>query len=220
MTSERKNMYNELHLAERDLACVQYVVLLLLSSLLGYAIWLVYIRDWQALVGLLPAATAACAALLVAKTATRLLTYNMYVRADDHALDIVRVTHHTMAMINDLRGRVRYMKIALSEGNRPLVALTKNAETIQNRYEALYDRELYRYLPGSVIDTIVSLSGSVFGLSTLIEGVASVLGGKGHAVIPPDDATNREGLIQTISKLEFELDALFSQVESLRSTVE
>lgn len=216
MNSERNKMYHELQLTERDLTGVQFFLLLLLSSLFCYAIYLVYIRDWKTLVGLLPATTAACAALLVAKTATRLLIYNMFVRVDDHAHDIVRITHHTMAIVNDLRGRIRFMKIALSKGNRPLIALTKNAETIEKRYEALYDRDLYRYLPGNVIDTIVSLSGSVFGLSSLIEGVTSVLDDKGQAIIPSGNVD----LIQAISKLESELDVLFTIVENLRTTLE
>jgi hypothetical protein len=220
MPSERNQLHRELRLAERDLKGIQAVVLVLLSILVSYAEWLVYIRDGQALIGLLPSTTAACAALLVAKTATRLLTYNMLVRADDRAHEIVRVTHHSMAVINDLRGRVRYMKIALSEGNRPLVALTQNAEAIQKRYEVLYDRELYRYLPGTVIDGIVALSGAVFGLSALVAGVASALDGKEHAVTPAGNSTDRSVLVQAISELESELDALFSQVENLRATVE
>ena len=220
MPSERNSLDREMHFAERDLKGVQALVLMLLLILISYAAWLVYMRDWKALIGLLPSATAACAALLVAKTATRLLTYNMLVRADDRAHDIVRVTHHAMAVINDLRARVGYMKVVLSEGNRPLVALTQNAEAIQRRYETLYERDLYQYLPGSVIDAIVALSGAVSGLSGLVSGVASALGGKEHMTIPSGNATDRLSLVQTISQLESKLNALFSQVASLHATVQ
>ncbi len=220
MPSERNVLYRRLVLAERGLTGVQAVILVLLLFLLGYAAWLVCMRDWPTLVSLLPSAITACAALLVAKTATRLLTYNMLVRADDRAQDIVRVTHHSMAVINDLRSRVSYMKITLSEGHRPLVALTQNAETIQRRYETLYDRELYLYLPGSVIDAIGALSGAVFGLSTLVAAVASALDGKGHLIIPSGNTPDQLALVQAISNLESELDALFSQVAGLRAAVE
>ena len=220
MSSERKSMHRELQLTERDLKGVQAVVLVLLSILLSYTAWLVYMREWRALIDLLPPATAACAALLVAKTATRLLTYNMFVRADDRAHDVVQVTHHSIAVINDLRDRVCFMKVALCEGNRPLVALTQNAEAIQRRYETLYDREIYRYLPGSVIDEIVALSGAVFGLTSLVVGIASALDGKEHLMIPSGNASDRPGLIQAISQLESRLDALLSHVQSLRAAVE
>jgi len=220
MPSERNALHLKLLLAERDLTCIQTVVLALLSFLLSYAAWLIYIRDWQTLAELVPPATASCAALLVAKTATRLLTYNMLVHADDRAHEIIRITHHSMAVINDLRGRVHYMKIALSEGNRPLVAITQNAEAIHNLYMSLYDRELYRYLPGNVIDTIVGLSGSVFGLSSLIAGVASAFGEKEHLIIPPGNPIDRSNIVHAISNLESELDLLFSQIESLRESVE
>lgn len=83
MPSERASLHRALRHAERDLDGIQLVVLVLLAILLGYAGWLVYIQDWKELLALLPSTTAACAAMLVAKTATRLLTYNMLVRADD-----------------------------------------------------------------------------------------------------------------------------------------
>lgn len=121
-----------------------------------------------------------------------------------------------MAVINDLRGRVRFVKIALTEGNRPLIAVTQNAEAIQKRYEALYDRELYRYLPGEVIDAIVAMSGSVFGLSALVAGLASALGNSGHYMLPAGTSIDRGTLGQSISDLESELGALYSQFENLR----
>jgi hypothetical protein len=220
MPSERNILHHRLLSVERDLAGIQAVILVLLLFFFGYAAWLLYVRDWSTLVSLLPAATAASAALLVAKTATRLLTYNMLMRADDRVQDIVRVTHHSMAVLNDLRNRVNYMKVVISEGNRPLVALTQNAEVIQRRYETLYDRELYRYLPGSVIDAIGALSGAVFGLSALVAAAASAFDDKGHLIIPPGNTPARLSLVQAISHLESELDALFSQVKSLRTAAE
>ena len=219
MFLDRHRLHKELTVTERDLTAVQAIVLLLLSIIIGYAAWLLYIRDLHGLIGLLPPATASCAALLVAKTATRLLIHNMFVRADDRVSEIVRVTHHTLALLNDLRGRVHYMGTMLSEGNRPVVALTKNAEYIQKRYEALFDREIYDHLPGPVIDRIIGLSGSVFGLSVLAAELASTLGRKGY-VPSPNNTNDRVKLVQSTSKLGSELDDLFTAVSSLRTQVE
>lgn len=214
--SERHQFHHDLKLAERDLRVIQTIVLVLLTILFGYAACLIYKQDWQALLALLPPTTAACAAILVAQTATRLLTYNMLVRADDRARDVVRCIHHSMALVNDLRSRVRYMKLVLAEGNRPLAALTQNVDAIQKRYEALYDRELYRFLPGEVSDAIGAMSGSMFGLSALVAGIASALDNKLHQMIPPDTSGSRTSSIQAAEALEIELDALFSRFQAMR----
>src|SRR5262245_10553750 len=60
---------------------------------------------------------------------------------DNKVQDAVRCIHHAMAITNDLRGRVHYLRTTLAEGGRPLIALTANAESISRRYEALYDRD-------------------------------------------------------------------------------
>ena len=220
MPSKRHRFLQELKLAERDLEVIQAIVIALLVVLLGYSVCLIYWEDWKALLALLPPTTAACAALLVAKTATRLLAYNMMVREDDRARDVVRCIHHSMALIKNLQNHVRYVKLILSEGNRPLVALTQNADAIQNRYEALYDRELYQFLPGEISDAINAMSGSIFGLSALVAGIASALDNKGHQMIQPDTSGNRTFSIQAAEALEAKLDALFSHFETMRHAEE
>jgi hypothetical protein len=97
--SPRHANQRELTVANIYLTAVQWVVLALLFLLACYSAWLADPDKWDQLAGLLAPATAACAALLVATTANRLLLYNMLVRADDRGLDIVRVTHRTIAVL-------------------------------------------------------------------------------------------------------------------------
>lgn len=218
--SKRLSLQADLHRSERDLRAVQTLVLLLLALLLCYTAVLIFQRDWNALVSMLPPFTAACAAMLVAKTATRLLTYNMLVRADDRAQDVVRVTHHSLAVINDLRGRLRYMRIALLEDSRPLAAIRQNAEALQLRYDCLYDRDLYRYLPGPTIDAITKLSGSFFGMSVLVATLSSSMDGKEHLSVPVVESKARTSLTEAFTSMESELDSLFSQIQAIRASVE
>ena len=211
--SERQTLHSAWLFSDRDLRAIQALVILLLAVLLSYTVWLVYKKDWEGLTDLLTPATAACAALLVAKTATRLLAYSMFVRADDRAHDAVCCIHHSMAIVIDMRGRMSFMKLALSEGHRPLIALTQNCEAIQKRYETLYDRELYRYLPGDVVDEVLAMSGSIFGLSALVAGIASAMDNKGHQMIP----SGKEPLRQKVADLEAKLDTLLTKLEELRN---
>lgn len=218
MPSERQQLDVSLSHAQRDLCVIQTIVLALLAVLVTYAICLIYKQDWQALLALVPPTTAACAAVLVAKTATRLLIYNMLIRADDRSQDAVRRIHHSMALVNDLRGRVRYMKVALDEGNRPLGALINNADAIEKRYEALYDREIYRFFPGDLIDAIGKMSGSIFGLSTLVVVIASEHDNKVHQMLSVNTSGRQAKIVQACESLEDELDKIFSRFQELLPT--
>lgn len=214
------SLHADLQRSERDLRAVQALVLSLLALLLAYAGLLVFQSNWGSLVSILPPLTAACAAMLVAKTATRFLNYNMLVRADDRAQDVVRVTHHALAVVNDLRGRVQYMRAALLEDSRPLAAIRQNAEALQLRYESLYDRDLYRYLSGPTIDLITNLSGSLFGISALAAGLSSSMEGKEHLSVPLAEPTTRTKLASAFTSMEDELNSLFSQIQAVRASVE
>jgi hypothetical protein len=134
----------------------------------------------------------------------------------EHQQSAIRCIHHSLAIINDLRGRVCYMREMLSEGKRPLLALTRNAEAIERRYEMLYDRDIYRHAPGYIVDAITSMSGSFFGLSILIEGIASALKVQPHETLSLPQDNSRQPLITALQNLEGELDELFTQFVKVR----
>lgn len=104
--------------------------------------------------------------------------------AEQRIQTTIKCVHHSMAVVNDLRSRVRYQRMVLSRGGVPLAALTTNASGIEKRYEALYDREIYQYLCGSLVDRITTLAGSVFGLYALSIAVAAKLENQPHTTIP------------------------------------
>lgn len=139
--------------------------------------------------------------------------------AEQHTHAAVKCAHHSMALVNDLRSRVSYQRKVLYDGSVPLAALATNIQGIERRYEALYDREIYQYLPGALIDRITALAGSIFGLSALSSAVASTLENKLHAVIPAR-STGTEKQEQDIVSLEAELDELFSALQTFRRQLE
>ncbi|MDZ7918921.1 hypothetical protein [Rhodoferax sp.] len=138
----------------------------------------------------------------------------------EHQQDAVRCLHHSMAITNDLKSRVHSLRLTLTQGNRPLVVLNKYAETIERRYEMLYDREIYRHLPGDVIGMITGMAGSFFGLTTLVEGLASGLKTQPHELMAPPQADTAQGLNASFEKLENELDALFTKLSAVRQRLE
>ncbi len=134
----------------------------------------------------------------------------------EHQQSAVRCLHHSMAIIIDLRGRVNFMRLMLSEGKRPLIALTRNAEGIERRFEMLFDREIYRHVPGDIIDAITNLSGSLFGLTTFAEGVASAAKIKPHDILPEPTEYNVQPMIDKIQVVEEELNELFTKFSKVR----
>lgn len=131
----------------------------------------------------------------------------------------IRCIHHSLTIINDLRGRLQSIKLMLKNGGQPLIALTKNAEMIQTRYESLYSQEIYRYIPGEAADLISSMSGSFFGLIVLIEGISSGLGIPSHASIPFLKDNSRDKIIESLTELENKIDELFNHFINAREKI-
>lgn len=197
------------------------VLLTLLLSFIGFAFLidnsenslnettiplLTMIGGWVAGIG---AIFAAIVALKIAENQIR----------HEHHQGAIRCIHHSLVIINDLRGRLCSVKKMLLDGDRPLIALKKNSEAIEKRYEALYDHEIYRYIPGHVADLITEMSGSFFGLAVLVEQIASR---QNNPEIPPlalPTENTRNQVIESIEKLDDELDYLFTQFENARGQI-
>lgn len=123
----------------------------------------------------------------------------------------IRAFHHGLALVNDLRARVTYVKDMLTKGGRPLAALNATASTLFKRYDSLYDRELYTHLPGPIINRIVEMSGSITGVETVVTYVSSAMGNKPSAMMPSSDAWASDG--DPLEKLYQDLDELFTDLE-------
>lgn len=124
----------------------------------------------------------------------------------------IRAYHHALALVNDLRSRITYVRNMLTEGGRPLAALNTTASTLFKRYESLYDRELYTHLPGPIVDRIVGMAGSVTGVETAVTYVSSVLKNEPSAMLPASDAWVTDG--DPFEKLYQDFDELFTALEA------
>lgn len=138
---------------------------------------------------------------------------------DAKVQDAVRCIHHAMATTNDLRARLHSLKTTVVEGGRPLAALTRNVESMLRRYEALYDRDLYRHLPGPVIDRITSMSGSFAGIEMLAVAISSGLNNQQHAVLVVNHPVDPK-VVDSFSLLQNDLDELFSALQVERSKLD
>ncbi|SFM36074.1 hypothetical protein SAMN05421863_102520 [Nitrosomonas communis] len=96
-------------------------------------------------------------------------------REDEHRKKIVQTTHHLIAITQDLLGRIWYVRKIFNEAeNYPLYILPKIAASIEDRYETLLERDAYQYLPASCVDIITRISGNIYGISIVAQGIANI----------------------------------------------
>lgn len=73
---------------------------------------------------------------------------------------------------------------------------------------------------GPTIDLITNLSGSLFGISALAAGLSSSMEGKEHLSVPLAEPTARTKLADAFTRMEDELNSLFSKIQAVRASVE
>jgi hypothetical protein len=133
--------------------------------------------------------------------------------------NIVRITHHLIATINDMRSRVHYVETTLTRSDRPLAAVIANVKVLQTRYESLFDREAFEYLPGPAIDLLSNMSGSFFGMLTLFGSLEGFVQ-KNPGLLFKNEGEDRSKLIDSTKKLFGELDALLDMVYEVRRSID
>lgn len=211
-------LLNEFRRTDRDIDRLSYVLLSLLVVLACRVTFLVYGGQFDQLWSPLALSIPVIAALLVARVANRLIINDNIVREEKRRTDIVRTTHHLIAITKDLKGRVEYVKKLLSEDSVPLLPLLQIAPTIEGRYEALLDREAYNLLPGKCVDLIVKMSGRIFGISRLLPAGTQIAANPPFALQSlPNKVSNLPalGLAELITDIQELIDELFLLRDSL-----
>ena len=166
-----ESIVNEYRRSDRDINALTYVVIVFLGAFAGRAAILIYECRYQDLWSLLPQVVPLLSVLVVIRVANRLISNGKIIREDDRRQEIVRTTHHLIAITNDLRARVGFAKAMFTEGARTPIAIVQIANSIEDRYETLLQRDGYKYLPASCVDIITRISGDIFGIGVLAEGV-------------------------------------------------
>ena len=155
--------------------------------------------------------------LLISKVATRQIVHQDVSYENTRNMNIVRVTHRLIAVINDLKDKVTYLAKLISEGDRPVTTLMLTAEDIKNGYKALSDKEIYEFLRGETIDLIASMSGHVFGLITSADVIHNLYKSTGNFMLP---VLNQSGNPAPTQALLDDLDTLDKQIRELRESIE
>lgn len=206
--------------SDRDIDALTYVVIVFLLTFALRGAMLIYECRYQELWPLLPQVVPLLSVLVVVRVANRLISNGHILREDDRRQELVRTTHHLIAITEDLRARVDYAKKMLSEGSRPTLALVQIAKSIEERYEELLQRDGFRFMPGTCVDIIVRISGNIFGIGVLAEGMKVATFDKpAHALVPiPVNASHPPP--PPFDELLNDLQQLLDQLFELRQSID
>ena len=108
----------------------------------------------------------------------------------------------------------------LSEGDRPAFALSQIAATIEARYETLLERDAYKFLPGKCVDIITRMSGDIFGIGLLAEGVKHITTANPASAL--EGVLNKDKQVQVakLDELMTDLQELIDEILKLRTSID
>lgn len=205
---------------DRDVDALSGLLLFLMLLVIGRVVACVFQKDFDALWPLLTSTIPIVAAMLVVRVANRQITHNNLIREDDRRQQVVRVTHHLMAIALDMRQRVGYMHKILDEGSATPLLFEQLATSIESLHEVLLEPEAYRYLPGSCVDIIVNMSGTIFGLTTVSRGVSLVTEKNGGLSVNGKVAKATPEVLAQLEQLKDGLTRLIDGVYDVRNAIE
>lgn len=214
-----ESLVNHFKRNDRDIKALTYVLLAFLLAFASRAAMLIYECRYLDLWPLLPQVVPLLSVLVVVRVANRLIANANIIREDDRRQELVRTIHHLIAITKDLRARVSYAKIVLTEGGRPSITLIQIAKTIEERYEVLLQRDGYKYLPGPCVDIITRISGDIFGIGVLAESIKQMTADKpalASMFVPvKKDTASPLRLNELMNDLQELIDHLFELRESI-----
>ena len=135
--------------------------------------------------GVITKAIPLLAALLATFVADRHIAYTSKNRDHDQAFEVTQITHRYIAIAKDLRDKAKYLKEMLTNGGHPTQAFLIIIESIEKRYESLFEKDAYKYLDGKTVDKINSMSANVFCLVTLGSSLQESPAAKSSLLIQP-----------------------------------
>lgn len=206
--------------SDRDIAALTYVLILLLTLILGRVCQLIYQHQYHALWDLLTQAVPLLSVLVVVRVANRLISSGNIIREDDRRQDIVRTTHHLIAIAKDLKAKVEFVKSVLTEGGRPPIAIVQVAKSIEDRYETLLQRDGYKYLPGPCVDIITRISGDIFGIALMAEGMTQCIRDNPASALMPLSVDGNRPPPPHLEELLKELNSLIDHLFEVRLSIQ
>ena len=154
------------------------------------------------------------AALLATLAADRHITHSSINIENERVDEIIQITHRYIAIANDLESKISFLKNLFKDGGYTITTFAVITESIEKRYESLFEKEAYKYLQGHTIDTINSMSGSITGILSIISYIKESPIGKSNIILPTTiQHPPLDHLLEEIKKFKNDLYDLRKSVE-------
>ncbi len=211
-----QKIQSQLNGVDKSVSVLSYIVLGVVLTLIARVVILLADGEVDA-VWPVAANLAPLLALLGAiKIADRVLVANHLFRLNDRRLEQVRVNHYLTVILRDLRDTLGYTKKQLVEGG-PMIVLESIADAVERRYESLFTKDVYDHLPGKAIDLISGMSGTIFGMRTLIAAGVAALPVKDRALVNVPAMSDNAAPIVGLSKAIDDVKQILEMIYELRA---
>lgn len=138
------------------------------------------------------------AVLLATYAADRYITHSQL--KDEK--EFIGVTYRYTAITKDLEDKVIFFTKMIADGGHFLTSVIYITDSIEKRYESLYDKELYKYISIEMVNTINDMSGSIYGLVSSTALAKDILKNSPTSPLPAIKQPETEDLCKDIAKLK------------------
>ena len=204
----------------RDIRILEFFVIFLLTLLITYTTWSLINKGLEKSTGILEQLGILVSVLLVSKVARRQLLHSDITQTNTENLNVVRVTHHLMTVVDDLKKKISFIKdlIKNEDGSSiPVNIVITLINDINNAYKALRDKDVHDVLHGKTLNIIWDMSAHISDLYL----TADIIAKTGLREIPiPSSIFNSDVLISSIEALLSKLEEIDNQLRELRNSIE
>ena len=162
------------------------------------------------------------AAWLVLCIADRQLILDNREKEHQRKLDAVKSLHYLIIIGQDLRSQAGHLSFMLSKEDYPVFPhqLEALAIGIERRYEEmLHEKDAYRFLSGEVLNKILGLSGSIFGITNLLRSIAIQTNSSGKTVREIFKQIDKEKIIKDFKKNDGEIILIVEDFFDIRKSL-
>ena len=197
------------------------LAVLLFSSFFVFA-YQVRKEQYAQAIASLQAVIPIAAAWLVLCIADRQLLLDNSEKELQRKLEAVKSLHYLIVIGRDLRSQAGHLSFMLSKEDYHVFPhqLEALAIGIERRYEEmLHEKDAYRFLSGEVLNKMLGLSGSVFGIANLLRSIAVQANSRGKTVREIFEKIDKEKILNSFENSDRDILSLVEDFYKIRMSL-
>jgi hypothetical protein len=197
------------------------LALLLFLSLFMFA-YQVKKGEYAQAIASLQAVIPIAAAWLVLCIADRQLFLENKEKEYQRKLEAVKSLHYLIVIAQDLRAQAGHLAFMLAKEEYYVFPhqLEALAAGVERRYEEmLHEKDAYRFISGDVLNKILGLSGSIFGITNFLRSIAVQASLNSKTVRDIFKQIDKEKIIESVEKNDANILAILEDFYKVRTSL-